>query len=56
MDLLNVKNLFTPTPPEQPIRFVQIGSVSGETIALPSAVLRSAPITLMGSGLGSVSL
>jgi NADPH:quinone reductase-like Zn-dependent oxidoreductase len=37
-----------------PIRFVQIGSVSGETIALPSAVLRSASITLMGSGLGSV--
>ena len=37
-----------------PVRFVQIGSVSGETIALPSAVLRSAPITLMGSGLGSV--
>lgn len=36
-----------------PIRFVQIGSISGETIALPSAVLRSAPITLMGSGLGS---
>ena len=36
-----------------PSRFVQIGSVSGETIALPSAVLRSAPITLMGSGLGS---
>jgi len=37
-----------------PIRFVQIGSVSGETITLPSAVLRAAPITLMGSGLGSV--
>ncbi len=37
-----------------PVRFVQIGSVSGETIALPSAVLRSAPIMLMGSGLGSV--
>jgi NADPH:quinone reductase-like Zn-dependent oxidoreductase len=37
-----------------PVRFVQIGSVSSETIALPSAVLRSAPITLMGSGLGSV--
>ena len=33
-----------------PIRFVQIGSVSGETIALPSAVLRSAPIALMGLG------
>ncbi|HEY1781729.1 MAG TPA: zinc-binding alcohol dehydrogenase family protein [Roseiarcus sp.] len=39
-----------------PVRFVQIGSISGETIALPSAVLRSAPITLMGSGLGSVPL
>ena len=37
-----------------PIRFVQIGSVSGGAIALPGAVLRSAPITLMGSGLGSV--
>jgi NADPH:quinone reductase-like Zn-dependent oxidoreductase len=37
-----------------PIRFVQIGSVSGPNITLPSAVLRSAPITLMGSGLGSV--
>jgi NADPH:quinone reductase-like Zn-dependent oxidoreductase len=37
-----------------PIRFVQVGSISGETIALPSAVLRAAPITLMGSGLGSV--
>jgi NADPH:quinone reductase-like Zn-dependent oxidoreductase len=37
-----------------PLRFVQIGSVSGETITLPSAVLRAAPITLMGSGLGSV--
>jgi NADPH:quinone reductase-like Zn-dependent oxidoreductase len=37
-----------------PIRFVQIGSVSGEQITLPSAVLRSAPIALMGSGLGSV--
>jgi len=51
---LNVKTLFTSPPIEQPIRLVQIGSVSGETIALPSAVLRSAPITLMGSGLGSV--
>ncbi len=39
-----------------PIRFVQIGSASGETITLPSAVLRAAPITLIGSGLGSVPL
>jgi hypothetical protein len=37
-----------------PVRFVQIGSASGGTIALPSAILRSAPITLMGSGLGIV--
>jgi len=38
------------------LRFVQIGSVSGRTIALPSAVLRSKSIALMGSGLGSVPL
>jgi NADPH:quinone reductase-like Zn-dependent oxidoreductase len=37
-----------------PLRFVQIGSISGAAIALPADVLRSAPITLMGSGLGSV--
>ena len=37
-----------------PIRFVQIGSVSGGAIALPGDVLRSAPVTLMGSGYGSV--
>jgi thioredoxin reductase (NADPH) len=37
-----------------PIRFVQIGSVSGPEIALPSAVLRSSVIELMGSGIGSI--
>ena len=37
-----------------PIRFVQVGAVSGANISLPSAVLRSSAITLMGSGLGSV--
>lgn len=37
-----------------PIRFVQIGAVSGPDITLPSAVLRSSAIELMGSGLGSV--
>jgi NADPH:quinone reductase-like Zn-dependent oxidoreductase len=37
-----------------PIRYVQIGSVSGPEIALPSAVLRSSAIELMGSGIGSV--
>jgi NADPH:quinone reductase-like Zn-dependent oxidoreductase len=37
-----------------PIRFVQIGSVSGPDIVLPSAALRSSAIVLMGSGIGSV--
>jgi NADPH:quinone reductase-like Zn-dependent oxidoreductase len=39
-----------------PIRFVQIGAVSGPDITLPSAVLRSSPIELMGSGIGSIPL
>ncbi len=37
-----------------PIRFVQIGAVSGPDITLPSAVLRSSAIVLMGSGIGSL--
>jgi hypothetical protein len=37
-----------------PIRFVQIGSVTGPNIALPSAALRSSAIQLMGSGIGSI--
>jgi NADPH:quinone reductase-like Zn-dependent oxidoreductase len=37
-----------------PIRFVQIGAVSGPNITLPSAVLRSSAIELMGSGINSV--
>jgi len=39
-----------------PIRFVNIGSVSGSEITLPSAVLRSSALQLMGSGIGSVPL
>ncbi|HTA76882.1 MAG TPA: zinc-binding alcohol dehydrogenase family protein [bacterium] len=39
-----------------PIRFVQIGSMSGSNITLPSAALRSSSFTLMGSGLASVPL
>jgi NADPH:quinone reductase-like Zn-dependent oxidoreductase len=39
----------------RPIRFVQIGAVSGADITLPSAVLRSSAIELMGSGIGSVA-
>ena len=39
-----------------PIRFVQIGSVSGPNITLPSAALRSSAIELMGSGIGSIPM
>jgi NADPH:quinone reductase-like Zn-dependent oxidoreductase len=39
-----------------PLRFVQVGSVAGPDIVLPSAVLRAAAIELMGSGTGSVAL
>ncbi len=37
-----------------PVRFVNVGSVSGGEIALPAAALRSSSIVLMGSGLKSV--
>src|ERR1700684_2911469 len=37
------------------IRFVQIGSISGNTITLPAQLLRSTGVELLGSGLGSVS-
>jgi NADPH:quinone reductase-like Zn-dependent oxidoreductase len=39
-----------------PIRFVQIGSISGGNIMLPAAALRSSALQLMGSGIGSVPL
>src|SRR5471030_997191 len=41
-------------PEGVPIRFVQIGSMSGTTINLPSAALRSSALQLMGSGIGSI--
>jgi NADPH:quinone reductase-like Zn-dependent oxidoreductase len=37
------------------IRFVQIGSISGNAITLPAGLLRSSGIELLGSGLGSLS-
>jgi NADPH:quinone reductase-like Zn-dependent oxidoreductase len=37
-----------------PIRFVQIGAVSGGAITLPGAALRSSALVLMGSGIGSI--
>jgi NADPH:quinone reductase-like Zn-dependent oxidoreductase len=39
-----------------PIRFVHIGAVSAPNITLPSAALRSSAVTLMGSGIGSISM
>jgi NADPH:quinone reductase-like Zn-dependent oxidoreductase len=45
------------TAPEGvPIRYVEIGSISGRDINLPSAVLRSSSLQLMGSGFASVPL
>jgi NADPH:quinone reductase-like Zn-dependent oxidoreductase len=43
-------------PDGVPMRYVQIGSASGASINLPSAVLRSSALQLMGSGIGSVPL
>jgi NADPH:quinone reductase-like Zn-dependent oxidoreductase len=44
------------TVEEKPVRFVHVGGASGEAnIGLPGAALRSAAITLLGSGVGSVS-
>lgn len=38
----------------RPMDWVEIGSVAGPTIALPSAALRSAHLRLIGSGQGSI--
>lgn len=40
---------------EHRIRYVQIGSIGGEAIALKGDLLRSSGLELMGSGLGSLS-
>ena len=39
----------------KPLDWVQIGSVAGPTMALPSAALRSTNLRVMGSGQGSVA-
>jgi NADPH:quinone reductase-like Zn-dependent oxidoreductase len=38
----------------KPLTWVQIGSVAGPTAAIPSAALRAAKLTIIGSGQGSV--
>lgn len=44
------------TPGEKPVRYVQVGSLAGADIALNGAVLRAAPLQLMGSGIGSLTM
>lgn len=39
-----------------PIRYVEVGSVSGANISLPSAALRACGLQLMGSGTGSIPM
>ena len=38
------------------LRFVQIGSIGGAAIPLPAHTLRSFPLDMMGSGIGSIPL
>ncbi|MGF6773640.1 NADPH:quinone reductase-like Zn-dependent oxidoreductase [Paraburkholderia sp. GAS199] len=38
----------------QPLRFVQIGAIGGAELSLPATVLRAAPISMLGSGIGSI--
>ncbi|ELY3900784.1 zinc-binding alcohol dehydrogenase family protein [Klebsiella aerogenes] len=44
------------TPGDKPVRYVQVGSLAGTDIGLNGAVLRAAPLQLMGSGIGSLSM
>jgi NADPH:quinone reductase-like Zn-dependent oxidoreductase len=37
-------------------RWVEVGSMAGQTITLPAAALRSVDLTIMGSGFGAASL
>lgn len=44
------------TPGDKPVRYVQVGSLAGADIGLNGAVLRAAPLQLMGSGIGSLTM
>ncbi|WP_407252576.1 quinone oxidoreductase family protein [Klebsiella michiganensis] len=44
------------SPRNAPVRFIQVGSLSAADISLNGAVLRSSPLQLMGSGIGSLSV
>lgn len=41
-------------PGNRALRYVVIGGSSGEAITLPAPILRALPLTIMGSGIGSV--
>jgi NADPH:quinone reductase-like Zn-dependent oxidoreductase len=43
------------TERSKPLRWIQIGSMAGTTIALPSAALRAANLQILGSGQGSLT-
>ncbi|MGG7912994.1 zinc-binding alcohol dehydrogenase family protein [Klebsiella aerogenes] len=44
------------TPGDKPVRYVQVGSLAGADIGLNGAVLRAAPLQLMGSCIGSLTM
>lgn len=44
------------TPGDKPVRYVQVGSLTGADIGLNGAMLRAAPLQLMGSGIGSLTM
>jgi len=37
------------------LRYVTVGAMAGESISLPSSILRSSAIEILGSGIGSIS-
>ncbi len=43
------------TEPSKPLWWIQVGSMAGPTISLPSAALRAANLQLLGSGQGSIT-
>jgi NADPH:quinone reductase-like Zn-dependent oxidoreductase len=43
-------------PREKPLTWIEIGSVAGASAPIPSAALRAASLSIVGSGQGSVSL
>lgn len=54
---LSAENLLTAAAKiGKALRFVQIGSIGGAAIALPAHTLRSFPLDIMGSGIGSIPL